>query len=175
MNIFHCIDLDNVGGVEILFEKFISLKFADLNCKHYVIVSNKIHTRFKDAVKSHSQKVLSIKYWGGLKIPKKPSILRSLRLKRFFHQTTVDVIIAWNQFPFSQSQYFPEESRVIYYEHGNSSYDHSSEKVNHLMSRFDHLVAVSRASLAVFEHKFVSEPLARIFHKKEQVPPNPLI
>lgn len=161
MNIFHCIDLDNVGGVETLFEKFISLKFDDVDCNHYVIVNNKIHPRFKEAISSYSQKVLSTKYWRGLKIPKKPSALRSQRLKHFFQKTSVDVIIAWNQFPFSQQQFFPKKSRVIYYEHGNSSYDHSSVKVNQIMHSFDHVVAVSKASLAVFEHKFESENLSK--------------
>lgn len=161
MNIFHCIDLDNVGGVETLFEKFITLKFDGLDCKHYVIVNNKIHPRFKTVVNNHSQKVMSIKYWGGLKIPKKPSSLRTLRLERFFGQTTVDVIIAWNQFPFTQLPFFPKKSRTIYYEHGNSSYDHNRDKVNDLMHHFDHLVAVSRASLSVFEYKFESGTLSK--------------
>lgn len=161
MNIFHCIDLDNVGGVETLFEKFITLKFDNLDCKHYVIVNNKIHPRFNTTVNSNSQKVMSIKYWGRLKIPKKPNSLRTQRLKKFFGQTTVDVIIAWNQFPFTQQPFFPEKSRTIYYEHGNSSYDHNSNKVNELVHHFDHLIAVSRASLSVFDYKFESGTLSK--------------
>jgi glycosyltransferase involved in cell wall biosynthesis len=148
LRIAHLIDLDKVGGVESLFVDFIRSPPPDgLSVQHFTIAdSPRVADRFAEPALAASAAFGTPRYWGPIKLPRRPHAFRALRRLQLIRGAKPDVLLAWNQFTDFRREHLNLPCPLVYYEHGMSWYSHSPELIAGFLPNVAMGIGASRAA-----------------------------
>ncbi|MDR0771172.1 MAG: glycosyltransferase [Burkholderiales bacterium] len=159
--LLHLIDARTVGGVERIFADFVAHP-PPFPVQHVTVANHPaIAPMIRTAIFQHSQ-FFSICEISGLRIPRRPQILRAANRERLIRKLQPDLILIWNQFTdvraFSRSARWP--CPALYYEHGGAWYKQTPALVEAFFRRVDGVIAVSQAARRTLQLKYrIAQPI----------------
>lgn len=149
----HRINLDEIGGVERLFDNFVSNSSA---ARHHIVLNQPVHT-FLSQVAGAS--VHNIKWKNGRKIPRP---FRKARVKRIFKSIDPEVCLYWD----TEERHLDilkrqrKKAPVLFYDHGYSWLSNKEKRFSEFLRHVDMCIACSHASKRMLELRWnVSAPI----------------
>jgi glycosyltransferase involved in cell wall biosynthesis len=151
--VVHQLNLDTVGGVEYLLKNFLEQR-KDRRFLHQIFVgSRRIHPRFADTVRREAAGVHYLKYWRGLKVPRKPVVLRAHHGFGILRRLAPDAIVSWNRIHGEEWDRVKRHlhTRLVYYDQGAGWFCKRNASNREYLNAMDKIVACSRASRRTME------------------------
>ncbi len=158
--ILHFVNVRTIGGVERMFADFLA-HAPPFPVEHFTVANHSaVAPAIREAVFRYSQ-FFSICEFSGLRIPKRPHVLRTANRERLVRKLHPDLILIWNQFldvrAFSKSRW---PCPVFYYEHGGAWYKQETSLVEAFFQRVDGVIAVSQAAKRTLQLKYrITQPI----------------
>jgi len=149
----HRINLDEIGGVERLFDNFIGASQME---KHHVVLNQPVHP-FLERVKRAD--VHNIKWRGGKKLWRP---LRRAHAQRIFSSIDAGALIYWDTEERHLELLRKRKSSVplFFYDHGTSWLTHKERRFSEFLRHVDLCIACSQASKRMLELRWeVSAPI----------------
>lgn len=94
----HRINWNVVGGTETLFADFLRCGAGVDRNIHDVLVLDRPHPFYRDALANGTGRMLSRKYMGPLKLPRRPRGLREAHVRRAVRKRPPDLLLSWDCF-----------------------------------------------------------------------------
>lgn len=120
--VLHAISLDQVGGVEVLFNAYLRHSDHTRFEHHILLLRGKSHPMFQPVINRYAASVSMAKYRVGVKIPRRPASWRSSNMHRIFKSLCPDVAVIHNT-P-GNALLWDAAARncrnIVYYEHGGA-------------------------------------------------------
>ncbi|HEI9846766.1 TPA: glycosyltransferase [Morganella morganii] len=146
MKLLHLINLQGFGGTERLFIEYLKSSSFD---NEILCTSNSINKNIKNETSKLNIKFAN--FIGSTKI-KYPTFLRKIALARKIEKSKADITIVWDFIP--RLPYKPQNTTLVYYDHGCSWRYEINEKTISFFKMLSHAIAVSDASKRVMELRF---------------------
>ncbi|MEM8182324.1 glycosyltransferase [Morganella morganii subsp. sibonii] len=158
MKLLHLINLQGFGGAERLFLEYLKNSSFD---NEILCTSNSVNKNIKDEVSS--LKIKFSNFIGNTKI-KYPTFLRKIALVKKIKKSKADITIIWDFIP--RLPYKPQNTTLVYYDHGCSWQYEANEKTISFFKKLDCAIAVSDASKRVMELRFnLSCPINTVINR----------
>ncbi len=152
LNLAHVVSLRKVGGVERCFAEFINVQIPQHRLIHHTILPRPSLAReLAHEIKSGSKTVRCVKSFGPFKLPKYPTVFRTLNIRRIFKSIGPDAIILWNAPTMVPVQDLPGDIPCIYYEHGASWFKRDSHQIRNTLDHVSGIICNSRAAKRMIE------------------------
>lgn len=141
----HRINLDEIGGVERLFDNFIG---ASQVAKHHIVLSQPVHPFLERVL--NKAKIHNIKWRRGKKLWRP---LRRRHAQRIFTSIDAEALIYWD----TEERYLEvlrkRKSNVplFFYDHGTSWLTHKERRFSEFLRHVDLCIACSEASKRMLE------------------------
>ncbi len=151
--IMHLVPLDTVGGVEQLYSFYIGAtrdRFSHITLNDRKNVAPMLQSNIEQA----SLAILSTKYSGKLKLPRKPDFIRRSHLKRLIRHYSPDLLVVWNKVEGFDLSLSSPGTKVIYYEHGAGWYSPAPQQAKSFLGQVDSIICNSHAAAEVIKSKW---------------------
>ncbi|SPJ32908.1 hypothetical protein KSP9073_00910 [Kushneria phyllosphaerae] len=148
----HLVSLKNLGGVERSFARFYTHHVPSLD-HHVLLQTDGIHPLLKPDLAAFKSRIHGIKGPASLKIPRLARPLRHAWQRRVLEQQSIDAILVWNKIS-NHPMVFPNDMRVVHYEHGTAWLAKDSPSARAYLGRIDGVVCNSFAALRLLQIKW---------------------
>ena len=152
-NIVHYINLDTVGGVEVLFADFIKMSTNELFSHNVFLMTDRIHPNIHDSIVNKIMAMYRVKYFHRLKIPKMPCSLRLWNFNRLLGEVRPNLVMFWNTMDLRMPKEFSfgRKFSFVFYDHGTSWYQKRLPRTRYFLSLMNKTLCCSHASRRILE------------------------
>ena len=152
--VLHVLNVDAVGGVEHLFHNLIaSGRARDDQRDHVLVTGGRIHPHFARGLRKGLASTHYSKTWHGLKIPKRPRLVRQWRQTQIMAKVRPDLAVLWNRFGDLAivDSLRRTSAATVYYEHGAAWLAQTNARNNEFVRSVDSVICASVAARRVYE------------------------
>lgn len=152
--ILHALSLETVGGVEAVFDAYLSCPLARKHEHHLLLLRKQTHEHYAQTVATHAKRVHSTKHWRGLPLPR---FLRPGVTRNFVSSVRPEVLIIYNALT-GRSVWQPgalRDAKLVYYERGAAWLrDDPHQEIRDNLLSTDRILCNSHAAARMLVLKF---------------------
>ncbi len=154
--VLHVLSLNVVGGVERLFDGWMSHPAAGAFEQSVLSLRRELHPRFAATLRARETPVLAANHWAGLRLPRRPAWLRSARLNRLLAQAHPDAALLWNALGDGERLELLRRRGIArcYYEHGAALMRRAGDPAGRELAHLDGILCGCHASRRIIEIRF---------------------
>ena len=170
MKVLHALSLQSLGGIECIFEKYLSHAGEDKRLEHHVLLTHRrVLQRFEDVLRTNAASVHYAKYWHGIKLPRHPDFIRKLHSGQIGRIVQPDAVLLINTLGnlslLEAARRSGRHSANIYYERGEAWIDLPRSKVTRFLAAVDGVICISHATRRILELKWgLKENTAKVLY-----------
>jgi glycosyltransferase involved in cell wall biosynthesis len=122
LRVLHALSLDVYGGLEVLFQSYLTHPLARTMEHHVLVAHGRCHPALQSSVQQCARSVQYARYFHGVKIPRWPESLRERWACRAARSVHADVTMLYSALGNSQLIRAARKSgaSLLYYEHGGA-------------------------------------------------------
>lgn len=151
--VLHSLNLDTVGGVEQLFYHFITGAGAPPDqVDHGWVAGGRVHEFFA-SLETRLASVHYSKFFGPIKIPRRPRALRAWQQRKLIRAVRPDLAVMWNRFgdAAASAELRAAGCPVLHYEHGAGWLAPTSPAHREFLAGVAGAICISRAAQRVLQ------------------------